>query len=240
MSFSRLEKYLRDNPVVLPSGTQDRQVIVVSDSKGRYLQRQIQNIRPENNIIWQAVGGRTTLQATNYILANIHSYLHKYGNILLIVWTGTCDLTRKTNRFVDLSGTAIDDIIFQYEKVFNLNTRFGDRVKVLVLEVPYYSVSIWNFHKGHPDQTAFQETDKILFNRISDLNERIKSLNQSHGVVSPRFSADLIRCRKSNKNHPSKSVSYSLLLDGIHPSVTLSKYWIRRLVLSVICKLCFH
>lgn len=134
----------------------------------------------------------------------------------------------------------IDDIIFQYEKVFNLNTRFGDRVKVLVLEVPYYSVSIWNFHKGHPDQTAFQETDKILFNRISDLNERIKSLNQSHGVVFPRFSADLIRCRKSNKNHPSKSVSYSLLLDGIHPSVTLSKYWIRRLVLSVICKLCFH
>ena len=67
MSISRLEKYLRDDPVVLPSGNQDRQVIVVSDSKGKYLQRQIQNIRPENNIIWQAVGGRTTLQATYYI-----------------------------------------------------------------------------------------------------------------------------------------------------------------------------
>ena len=99
-------------------------LIVVSDSKGKYLQRQIQNIHPEN-IIWQAVGGRTTLQATCYILANIHSYLHDDGKILLIVWTGTCDLTGKTNRFVDLSGAAIDGIIFQYEKLFSLNTRFG-------------------------------------------------------------------------------------------------------------------
>ena len=217
MSFSRLEKYLKDNPVVLPSGTQDRQVIEVADSKGRYLQRHTQNIRPENNIIWQAVDGRTTIQATNYILANIHSYLHRYGNILLIVWTGACDKTRKTNRFVDLSGTAIDDIIFRYEKVFSLTTRFGDRVKVLVLEVPYYSVVNWNFHKGHPDQTTFQETDKILFNRISDLNERIKSLNQSHGVTSPQFSAYLMRCRTNNKiTLPSQCPTACCLMEFTH------------------------
>ena len=119
-------------------------------------------------------------------------------------------------------------------------TRFGDKVKVLILEVPYFSAAIRNFHKGHPYQTAFQVTNKILFNRISYLNERIKSLNRGHGVTSPSICADLIGCITSNKNHPSKSVSYSLLLNGLHPSATLRKYYIRHRVLSVICKLCFH
>lgn len=239
MSISRLEKYLRENPVNLPAGKQARKVIIISDSKGRYLQRQIQNISPECDIIWQAVSGRSTKQATNYILANISDYLHKYGSILLIIWTGTCDLTRKVNRFVDLSSTSTDDIIFQYEKVFNLINLYGDSLKVLVLEVPYYSVAIWNSSRGHPSGSNFAETDKILHDKISSLNQKIKSLNQLHGITSPRFSSDLIRCRKSNKNHPSKSVSYSLLLDGIHPGVTLSKYWIRRLVFAVIFKYCY-
>ena len=67
MSFSRLEKYLRDNPVVLPSGTYDRHVIVVSDSKGIYLQKQIQNNRPENNIIWQGVGDRVLIRNVGFM-----------------------------------------------------------------------------------------------------------------------------------------------------------------------------
>ena len=57
---------------------------------------------------------------------------------------------------------------------------------------------------------------------------------------APRFSLDLlIRHRKFHKKI-TKTVSYSLLLaDGIHPGEVLCKHWIRRIVVSILCKFCF-
>ena len=57
MSLPSLEKYLQENPVILSSGTQDTTVIVVSDSKGRFLQRQVQNTVQKRNIIWESQPG---------------------------------------------------------------------------------------------------------------------------------------------------------------------------------------
>ena len=57
MSLPSLEKYFQENPVIVSSGTQDTTVIVVSDSKSRYLQRQVQNTVPEWNIIWESQPG---------------------------------------------------------------------------------------------------------------------------------------------------------------------------------------
>ena len=51
MSLPCLEKYLQENAVIVPLGTQDTTIIVVSDSKDRYLQRQVQNTVPEWNIM---------------------------------------------------------------------------------------------------------------------------------------------------------------------------------------------
>lgn len=240
MSFSQLEKYLRDNPVRVPPTRQDRTVIVISDSKGRYLQRCIRDIEPENHIVWQFQGGRSSKQAADYVLNNIRRYLRRYRNILIVVWTGTCDLSKKIGKYVDLGNTTIDDIIIQYERVFDLNRIYGDNVKIIVLECPYYSISIWNSFKGHPDCSTFDHSDKLLHDKITELNTRIQILNESHSVVAPKFGLDLIKFRKTRNTHRPKTVSYSFLLDGIHPGVTLSKYWIRRLVISVIFRLCYQ
>lgn len=254
MSLSSLQKYINENPVSLPTGIQDTTVIVVSDSKGLYLRNQVQNIVPERNIIWKSVPGRSSQQAVDYIISNVDYFINRYKKVLLLVWTGTCDLThkvsystglcapnRKYKKYIDLSGTSVDDIIQQYHRVTNLNAIYGNAFRVLILEVPYYSISIWNFSKGHPNSDIYLENDKILHQKITELNLKIKDINQVYGLHAPRFSLDLIRHRKSNKTKSASTVSYSLLLsDGIHPGVTLSKHWIRRLVLTVICKHCFH
>lgn len=251
MSAPALEKYLRDNPVPSPPGRQQRKVIVISDSKGKYLHREITNTVPERDIVWHYVSGRTTQQAADYIIANVESYLRKYNKILLVVWTGTCDLTKKINvpkslsakrlfNIVDLSPITVDDIVFHFERIVNLNRVYGDAIKTVILECPYYSIQIWNKSRGHPNSELFVEKNKILHDKVSQLNDKIRSLNQLNSVSAPKFSLDLIRHRKSNKSHPASTVSYSLFLDGLHPAKTLSKYWIRRLIISVVFRLCFQ
>ena len=95
MSIPSLEKYLQENPVIDPSGTQIAFVIVVSDSKGRYLQRQVQYTVPEKNIVWESQPGRSSQADADFILYNINSRKSRYGKILILVSTGTCDLTHK-------------------------------------------------------------------------------------------------------------------------------------------------
>ena len=251
MSLPALEKFLRDHPAHVPSGSKDRQIVVIADSKGRYLQDQTCSKLPESDIIWHHRGGRTTNQAVSYVKQNIENFIHRYGRLLLVIWTGTCDLTRKVsissgdgsrkvNRFVDLSGTTPDEIIAQYQHICELKDAYGDLIQVLILECPYYSITIWNSVKGHKDISIFEENNRVLHDRISELNDKIRLLNESNGVSAPKFSLDLLRSRKSNKSRPVKTPSYSLLLDGIHPTGILSRYWVRKLVLAVINRYCYQ
>ena len=78
MSLADIQKCLRDNPVILPPGKQDTTVIVVSDSKGSYLEGQIQNVQPERSIIWKSIGGSTSQQTTDYILRNVKNLKKKF------------------------------------------------------------------------------------------------------------------------------------------------------------------
>ena len=79
---------------------------------------------------------------------NIKNFINRYGRLLLVIWTGTYDLTRKEyislgdgsrniNKFVDLSGTTPDKIIAQYQHIRELKDAFGDLIQVLILECPY-------------------------------------------------------------------------------------------------------
>ena len=140
---------------------------------------------------------------------------------------------------VDLSDTSVEEIVIQYQRFFNLCQSRGDLVKSLLFECPYYSITIWNSFQGHPDSSVFDHSYKGLHEKITELNDKIKCLNSEQGIISPRFSTDMIKCRKLKKSYSTKPVSYSLLLDGIHPGITLSRYWIRRIVIAVIFKYCY-
>ena len=110
---------------------------------------------------------------------NIKNFIHRNGRLLLVIWTGTCDLTRKVyvspgdgsrkvNRFVDLSGTTPDEIIAQYQHICELERCLWKFIQVLILECPYYSITIWNSVKGHKDISIFEENYRVLHDRISE------------------------------------------------------------------------
>ena len=158
MSLKLVENYLERNPVIQPQTQRNRTLIIVSNSKGSRLERCVQNIHPENSIVWECKGGRNCFQAAQFVKANLEYYVSKYGNILLVIWTGTCDLIqfihrskpkvnqpyRRCKRYIDLSGINVCDILAQYQQIISAVKVFGSRVKVVFIECPQYSISIWN------------------------------------------------------------------------------------------------
>ena len=96
MSAKDLINYLERNPIVISnSAVQTRALIIISDSKGGYLQETIKDSYPESLIIWKSLSGHSTKQIKNYIFHNIHQFVRRYGKILIFVWPGTCDVTYK-------------------------------------------------------------------------------------------------------------------------------------------------
>ena len=75
MSLKSLENYLERNPVIQPQTQRNRTIIIVSDSKGSRLERCVQNIQPENSIVWECKGGRNSFQAAQFVKANLEYYI---------------------------------------------------------------------------------------------------------------------------------------------------------------------
>ena len=182
MSLSQLQKYLRTNPVTTPTTPQKTDSYF---SRGNHLKRQISRIHPEKNIIFESKVGRNSKQAVDLIAAYIQNYRRKYGNILIILWTGICDLTSKVgqNRYgrkiiIDLNTVQVEDIVQQYNKFFEICSAYGDSVNDIILECLYYSISIWNSVQGHPYPSIFDQNKLILYHKINELNQNIKELTQ--------------------------------------------------------------
>ena len=88
--------------------------------------------------------------------------------------------------------------------LFSVCRSYGDKVKVVFLECPYYSVSIWNHIKVHKQRDLFKHCDSELKNKIDYLNAQLpglfsylffRTLNESNKISAPLFSVDL------KKNH---------------------------------------
>ena len=253
MTLKDLTNYLNLRPIVRPLNRKNRTLIVVSDSKGNRLQNCVGNRYPENEIVWKAKGGRNSFQAANYVEDNLSNFVHEYGPIVLVIWTGTCDLTKfsqqsstfsahyskqRRKRYIELSNISVIDIVQQYNRILHTAAYYGSNVKVVFLECPQYSIKNWNENQGHPDFESFQSSTDILLNKIEDLNKEIQKLNHINGMPAPKFGLDLLKNRKSNKGYHSTKVSFSLLVDGIHPNTILSQYWLRRIVQSLLIPQC--
>lgn len=254
MSLKDLTKYLQSHPVIRPLNRRNRTLIIVSDSKGSRLRDCVEDSHPENEIVWKCKGGRNSFQAANFVKENLRHFVGTYGQILLVVWTGTCDLTQfiqqydyankysqsrtRRKRYIDLSNITISDIIWQYQEILSAAAVYGSSVQVVFLECPQYSVEIWNENQGHPNFEIFQSNTKILLEKIEELNKTIQEVNKSNHINAPKFGLDLVKSRKSNRAYTSAKVSFSLLEDGIHPDVVLSQYWLRRIVLNLLIPYC--
>ncbi len=141
---------------------------------------------------WFVKPGCSTAKALSFINTRIQSWLDTYGQILLVVWTGTCDLTKKQRKFIDLSDNSVESIEHEYEKIHNLTLRYGDKLKVTILEVPQYSITNMEQKQGDPNPHSTRENAEILIDRVNRLNDKIRKLNSQSvsQILSPKFGID--------------------------------------------------
>ena len=149
MSVADLKKkYFKNKLECVPSKFQTSKLLVISDSKGGYSDRLTKQTFSQRSIRFLHRGGRTSKQTADFIESNLECYFNFYGRLLIAIFSGICNLTDKFGNYVQLSKTKVDDIISQYKRIFSICKPYGDRVKVAILEAPYYSIKIYNKYLG--------------------------------------------------------------------------------------------
>lgn len=119
-------------------------------------------------------------------------------------------------------------MVYWIQKYENFVSRFPS-VRIIWLDIPPYSISLWNKSRFHRNSEQFKTQDFVLQERIVFVNDYLKSINSRRGYSSIRFRADLLHYRKkSSKSSNRSSINFNLYKDGIHPGLILSKYWARR------------
>lgn len=234
MSNSKLKKYIEKNSNL--AGPDFSLVpVCITDSKGKYIQRTKTESVVQNRIIWHCKAGLNSSTAEKWLKANISELRKRHGSFQLYIWLGTCDLTSKEGRYISLkpnSEEALEVLQNNYRKIKVLCQT--NSVKVLFLQIPYYSIQIWNERKGHSQPDTFKPDDCTLTSLIDRANSFINDLNTQMSMCSPKFCQDMVRSRKAKNSAGRYSINFNLLRDGIHPGALLAKVW----CISIVRRLC--
>ena len=229
MSIRKIRKFL-EKPIPLEDKHLQKQIILISDSKGSYLRR----VDIYRNYIFRYIcrGGATFRQQYYYVKHNIHTFNR---NSHFLIWLGTCDLTNKNGKYIKLNSktdSSVRSILYFIEQFRELFRRHNFTYSFL--ECPPYTIVGWNTSKGHPFPDSFLEDDQTLIHQIALVNERIREINSENLVQSPRFSLDLYRSHGSKQHAHHCNFNFKLYTDGIHPTEILSQCWLKSIVLHVL------
>lgn len=232
MSLSKLNKFL-DKPVIAPEVLNSTPILVTS-SKGFSLCRNLDLITKFGfNIDVNCWAGANFLQTWDWLNNNLANKVQQYGNITLYIWIGTCDLTTKRGKFIQLAqSTDIQCENYIHSQVDRIVTfvKSHPSVRLIFLEIPPYSIKVWNSYKGHHSPESFEEQDKILEGRINLLNNYIKEVDAQSDVKSLNFKADLLKYQRVGRK---PVINFKLFKDGVHPDRVLARVWMKRLVTKV-------
>ena len=227
MSEARLLKHIAKGTRIVNNNLTFKPVIV-GDSKGSRLK----SLSTGSGIQFYCKGGATSTDTIAWLQRNIGKVVQQFGQIHIYLWIGTCDLTSKDGHYISLNPESSIKKLkdnFSYIRDHYLT----DKVHITFLQVPYYSIRIWNKLKGHKEPENFKNDDIILNERVNAINEFIDNLNSEINVYSPKFNLDLVRSRKSRKTTARYSWNFKLLPDGIHASKKLSLSWLTSLVKNI-------
>lgn len=232
MSLSKLEKYL-DKPIESPQRLSSRPILVTS-SKGFSLLRNLDLIKCLGfELEINCWPGANFNQTYNWLKSNLAGKQRNYGDITLYIWIGTCDLTSKKGKFIDLAQNSDNEceefIHFQIDRIVSFVKNFST-VKLIFLDIPPYSIVSWNTYKGHQCPDLFIDQDRILDGRITLLNNYIQEVDQHLGVKSLNFRADLLKYKRKGRK---PVVNFDLFKDGVHPGRVLARVWMRRFVTKI-------
>ena len=236
MSLSRLRSQLEYNSSVSDLNIRLRKTpVLLSDSKARHLRDEVAR-GIEKDIVWWYKGGATTEKQYDFLCDNLEIKLHRYPDIVLYLWLGTCDLTVKQHDgLIELKSrdkSSANDLIKQFRDIYTFLRGFPT-VEPVLLELPPYSISEYNRHKGRED-TKYRDDDKILHEHIRIVNTFVRETNLIYRRESPRFSLDIENCRRDRYKKPRYTFRFSTFYyDGIHPISELARLWLLRICQKV-------
>ena len=227
MSLSKLQHFV-EKP--LPTRANHSQIsvpILISDSKGRYLER---NFTRDSlvNLKFNCVSGRTTKQGIDILERDLPSYLEQFSSVIIYVWLGTCDVTDKIGNFIYAKpeqSQPVNFILSQYSRAINIVNSY-ENCRIKFIEVPPISITDFNCTRTGCNSDEYRLQDRLVHRYISELNREIKLLNLTVNESTLGFSNDVIRFRKGRNRKQRQSINLHLLLDGVHPISVLAKCWL--------------
>ena len=236
MSANKLEKYLNSDLHLNVDSINLKHRVLLSTSKGKYLQNEISTFPTASNILWWCKSGARCYEQVEFARRQLPYLMRTQSKpVVLYVWLGTCDITEKKGKFIYLRHGESDDrvrsVLDSYNQIVALSRNFPS-LDIVFLEQPPLSVYEWNKSRQHSDPDVFKETDKIVQGQIDEINNWIHEFNVTTGNRSPKFGCDLVTIRKSKGRPGRSSLNFSLYKDGVHPDTLLSKCWLRRLLES--------
>jgi len=229
MSENRLRKHLDKTPVFVESQNQWKP-ICFSDSKGNYLD----NANPHEEIAWEITwktfrGGDST-RICQALRGDIQNLTQRYGKVHIYLWAGTCDLTSKNGPVINIHPSPqeaqrqlVNNLLSLEEHVTPI-----ENVRLTVLQIPYYSVRVWNDIHG-VSQPHDKEKDDQIKSLIDVVNGVIDQINERAGNRSPKFNVDIEKTYKHKNQCTKYATNWSLFRDGIHPGDLLAKVWLRNI-----------
>lgn len=236
MSQSKLKKYI-ERPLNF-NGRLKRHPILLSDSKGFSLKPHVDLIQQfHHDIDIECRAGARFQDYFHWLRHNLARNVNYFGHIALYLFLGTCDLSCKSGRKVELrhedDTVALAYLQFQIDRVVLFVSKFPT-VKLIFLEIPPYSIEAWNRAKRCSDLQLSRSQDFILLERIALVNEYIRIVNERSLVTSPRFRLDLLKFRKEKGGKQRVSLNFSNYKDGIHPTCLLARCWMKRIVAQIL------
>lgn len=213
----------------------DNNAIIVGDSKVRNLY-DICNTRNHVRMIWRKGASIDNVFLNRETLSHIARYRNR-GPVTVILWHGTCELTNIIDRgtlHINFSNqpNIVNQIATNYRNYKDRILHRYPETKVLFLEVPMYSITLWNAKRKHPHPSIFELNQTRLETAIAELNRLIKAINQPEKV--PCISQDMSFFIKKKKGQPqTKKINYDLLVDGIHLDKPISSLWLARIKLFI-------
>ena len=207
----------------------NRKIIILSDSKGRYLRNQACKGNTRNiHFVYRKGATISNQKLVQQVIRNAKFEL----NPIILVWFGTCDFTVKTGKEIRVAESSectervVEKIIARYRELKRQILFVNKSANVFFVECPPISTKRWAERtSGNGDE--FIKQDEKLAILIQVFNTKLCELNL--GIKVPKITQDLIRSSKQKHFKTRYKVNWNLYSDGIHPCDVLAELWLYRL-----------
>ena len=228
-SVKKANQYLEKlDKTAIEKDSKFRNIIIVSDSKGKYLKSEAS--KSNINIqIHSYPSCRTSVgvKKTETVLQKIPA--EDKSNTIVLFWMLTCDVTRKEQKYIyqryNKTETLKAEIKSSLDRIVELSSIYS--VRIGILEIPPIFTRIWNTSRGFKEPE--QIDDKPVNDQVKELNILVEETNSRLGYRSPKVFLDLVRFTK-RKQVSRQTFDPRALLDGVHPGPIIAKKWLYKII----------